>query len=33
MELEEGDEEEDDVVAAPAQEKENIGYKKVQIKQ
>lgn len=27
MELEEGDEEEDDVVAAPVQEKENTGYR------
>jgi len=33
MELEEGEEEEDDVVAAPAQEKENTGYKNSQIEQ
>ena len=33
MELEECEEEEDDVAAAPAQEKENTGYKNSQIEQ
>lgn len=33
MELEEGDEEEDDVVAAPARERQDTGFTNLQIKQ